>query len=282
MHILPRHTTGRRDVSRRTPRGAMALAGVLALAAAWAPSATLAQDTVTVATASSDLGTYLVGQDGRTLYYFTRDVTPGRSTCVGGCATLWPPLVVSDPSQLAAGDGVSGTLATFTRDDGTLQVTYRGRPLYYFQNDTAAGQTNGQGLNDIWFVALEDGSLPANPPALTLATASTDLGTFLTGKNGLTTYMFANDTAPGVSTCTGDCATKWPPVTVPAGNTVSAGDGVTGVLGLIPAADGSSQVTYDGHPLYYWQGDTDAGQTNGQGIGGVWFVADVSGDLPAS
>jgi predicted lipoprotein with Yx(FWY)xxD motif len=57
---------------------------------------------------------------------------------------------------------------------------------------------------------------------------------------------------------------------------------VTGVIGLISGTDGSTQVTYDGRPLYYWQGDTEAGQTTGQGVNDVWWVADVSGNLPAA
>ena len=263
--------------------GTLALAGVLALAAtAAAPVASFAQDgePVAVSTASDDLGTYLVGPEGLTLYYFTRDVTPGVSTCFGGCLEAWPPLLVGEGQQLAASDDVTGTLATLTRDDGTMQAAYRGRPLYYWQGDTEAGQTNGEAVGGVWFVAQEDGSMPANPPALTLETATTDLGTFLVGADGLTAYFFAADTAPGVSVCEGDCLVAWPPVTVPPGNTVAAGEGVTGVLGLITGTDGSTQVTYDGRPLYYWQGDTEAGQTTGHGVNDIWWVADVSGSLP--
>jgi predicted lipoprotein with Yx(FWY)xxD motif len=262
---------------------ALALAGALALSTTLIlPTVSLAQqsDTVTVGTASGDLGTYLVGPDGRTLYEFTRDVTPGVSTCTSGCLDAWPPLIVADGVSVAAGDGVTGTLGVITRDDGTMQATYRGRPLYYFGSDAAAGDTNGQGVNGVWFVAAVDGSLPPNPPALTLQTATTELGTFLTGRDGLTTYFFAADTTPGVSTCSGDCMTAWPPVTVPPGNTVASGDGVTGTVGLITGTDGSTQVSYDGHPLYYFGGDTTAGDTNGQGVNGVWFVADVLGTLP--
>ncbi|CAN5857714.1 hypothetical protein BH23CHL8_BH23CHL8_21860 [soil metagenome] len=134
----------------------------------------------------------------------------------------------------------------------------------------------------MWFVASEDGSMPANPPALTLETATTDLGTFITGRDGLTTYYFAVDTVPGVSACEGDCLVAWPPVTLPPGNTVAAGEGVTGVIGLTTATDGSAQVTYDGRPLYYWQGDTEAGQTTGHAVGDVWWVATVDGNLPAA
>jgi predicted lipoprotein with Yx(FWY)xxD motif len=262
--------------------GAFVLAGALALVAAAAPASALAQDdSVTVSTATDDLGTYLVGPSGMTLYYFTRDVTPGHSVCVGGCLQAWPPLLVGDGQELVAGEGTTGTLASFPRDDGTMQATYRGRPLYYWASDTEPGQTTGHGVNDVWFVAQEDGSMAANPPALTLQAATTDLGTFLTGRDGLTIYYFAADTTPGVSVCEGDCLAAWPPVTVPPGNDVAAGDGVTGVLGLITGTDGSTQVTYDGRPLYYWQGDTEAGQTTGNGVNDIWWVADVSGSLTA-
>ena len=264
------------------PLAALALAGALALAAtAIAPLATLAQDAdVTVSTATDDLGTYLVGPEGLTLYYFTRDVTPGQSVCFGGCLEAWPPLLVGEGQQLVAGDGVNGTMASFARDDGAMQATYRGRPLYYWQGDTAPGETNGQDVGNVWFVAAVDGSMPPNPPALTLETATSDLGTFLTGRDGLTIYYFAADTTPGVSVCEGDCLVAWPPVTVPPGNSVAAGEGAPGVLGLISGTDGSTQVTYDGRPLYYWQGDTEAGQTTGHGVNDIWWVADVSGSLP--
>jgi predicted lipoprotein with Yx(FWY)xxD motif len=252
-------------------------------AMAVAPAASFAQgDAITVSTASSDLGTYLVGPNGMTLYNLTRDVTPGVSTCTGGCRQAWPPLTVAQGQAVVGDASVTGTLGVITAPDGTLQAAYRGRPLYYWQNDKQAGDTTGEGVGNVWFVASVEGTQPPNPPALTLATATTDLGTFLTGQDSRTLYMFANDTTPGVSTCSGACLDNWPPATVPAGNTVAAGDGVTGVLGLIPQTDGSSQVAYDGHPLYYWHGDAQAGDTNGQGVNGVWWVADVSGNLPAS
>ena len=282
------------ELQRVAPRralGGLALAGLLALGVvAVSPLAALAQDEeqVVVSTASGgDLGTYLVGPDGRTLYYFLNDVTPAVSTCTGDCLTNWPPLLVEEGYTLVAGDGVTGTLASAAQADGSVLATYRGRPLYYFAGDTEAGQTNGQGKGDVWFVASEDGSVPSSAAAptdaaLTLAAATSDLGTFLTGMDGRTLYFFANDTAPGASTCADDCLTAWPPASVPTDGTAAAGEGATGVVGLIPAADGSMQVTYDGRPLYYFQGDTEAGQTNGQGIGDVWFVADVSGNLPAA
>ncbi len=92
----------------------------------------------------------------------------------------------------------------------------------------------------------------------------------LVGKDGLTTYYFAADSTPGASVREGECLVTWPPVTVPPGNTVAAGEGVVGVVGLITATDGSTQVTHDGRPLHYWQGDTEAGQSTGHGVNDFW------------
>lgn len=85
-----------------------------------------------------------------------------------------------------------------------------------------------------------------------------------------------------MSNCADDCLAAWPPVTVEEGGAVAAGEGVPGVIGVITATDGSPQVTYDGRPLYYFSGDQAAGETNGQGISDVWWVATVDGLLPGS
>jgi predicted lipoprotein with Yx(FWY)xxD motif len=96
------------------------------------------------------------------------------------------------------------------------------------------------------------------------------LGNFLVDDKGMTLYTFKND-ASGVSNCNGGCATAWPPLTAQAAPT--AGTGVMGTFALIKRSDGTMQVTYNGLPLYYFSGDKAAGDTNGQGVGGVWAVA---------
>jgi predicted lipoprotein with Yx(FWY)xxD motif len=85
------------------------------------------------------------------------------------------------------------------------------------------------------------------------------------GSNGMTVYTFTKDTAgSGISTCTGACLVKWPALTVPAGTTPTGGPGVTGQLGTITRSDtGDLQVTYNGLPLYFFQGDNAPGDTNG-------------------
>lgn len=98
---------------------------------------------VVMAQQMGTMGTLLVAaSNGHTLYTFDSD-SPGVSRCTGQCLTIWPALTVPAGQTPTAGPGVTGPLATITRDDGSLQVTYKGLPLYFFHNDSAAGQTRG-------------------------------------------------------------------------------------------------------------------------------------------
>jgi predicted lipoprotein with Yx(FWY)xxD motif len=115
--------------------------------------ASSAGETYDVSVATATVGKFLTGEDGKTLYVFKKDTTPGTSSCSGQCATNWPPFTVTASDTVKPGDGVTGTLASITRSDGTMQVTYNGAPLYYFAADKAAGDTNGQGVSGVWFVA---------------------------------------------------------------------------------------------------------------------------------
>ena len=109
---------------------------------------------------------------------------------------------------------------------------------------------------------------------------SAALGDYLTGENGLTLYVFKKD-SNDTSTCGTGCADNWPPFALEGSETVAGGAGVTGTFGTMTRADGKTQVTYDHHPLYYYKGDTKAGDTNGQGMNAVWFVAPVTGAVPS-
>jgi predicted lipoprotein with Yx(FWY)xxD motif len=82
------------------------------------------------------------GVNQRTVYTFSND-RPGVSNCSGACIAAWPALTVNAGQTPTAGPGVSGTLATITRADGSIQVTYNGLPLYFFHNDRSPGDTNG-------------------------------------------------------------------------------------------------------------------------------------------
>ena len=103
------------------------------------------------------LGAYVVGMDGKSLYIFTPD-TGSTSSCNDECAVNWPPLTADTAADVAAGEGVTGAVGTITRADGSLQITLGGKPLYYFKGDQADGDVNGQGLNDVWYLAAPDGT----------------------------------------------------------------------------------------------------------------------------
>ena len=124
-------------------------------------------------------------------------------------------------------------------------------------------------------------SSPAAPAAAssggTTLTAKTIGGKqVLVNSQGFTLYWFAPDTAT-TSKCTGSCATYWPPVKGPA----AGGAGVSGTLGTITRPDGTTQATYNGHPLYTYVGDKAPGQDKGNGLnisGGLWYDVPVSGN----
>lgn len=112
----------------------------------------VANDTTISVGDGGGLGPVLVGPAGMTLYTFMNDSPGGTaSSCTGSCAQAWPPLAVTDDPT--ASSDATGTLATISRDDGSTQVTYNGSPLYYFAGDEAPGDTKGEGVGGVWFVA---------------------------------------------------------------------------------------------------------------------------------
>jgi predicted lipoprotein with Yx(FWY)xxD motif len=96
------------------------------------------------------IGKYLTDDKGMTLYVFKKDA-PGKSACAGPCVEKWPLFSAENPSAPAG--TAAGDFAAITRDDGKKQATYKGLPLYYFFKDTKAGDTAGQGVNNVWYVA---------------------------------------------------------------------------------------------------------------------------------
>ena len=113
--------------------------------------------------------------------------------------------------------------------------------------------------------------------SLLLTTADSDLGEIVVDGEGMTVYMFDNDTQGGdASTCEGQCAANWPAVTTDSDDPTV--DGVTGEIGTISGVDGETQVTLNGWPLYYFAGDSAAGDVNGQGVNGVWWVLTPDGE----
>lgn len=110
-----------------------------------------------IAVADSGLGQIVTDPAGWTLYMFVPDEA-GVPTCVADCAGNWPPLLVEDGVELLAGEGIDpALLSTVAHPEGGTQLKLGNWPLYYFANDGAAGDTNGQGVGDVWFVIGADG-----------------------------------------------------------------------------------------------------------------------------
>lgn len=122
-------------------------------------------------------GPILVNHAGLTLYRYTPDGT-GKSVCNGGCATAWPPLTVPAGTTKVTGASAigSGSLGTITRSDGSLQVTYKGMPLYTYTGDMAPGQTNGQGAGGIWFYVPVTSSSTASGTSASTSTSTAASG----------------------------------------------------------------------------------------------------------
>jgi len=229
----------------------------------------------------SGIGKYLVTAEGRTLYYFALDVPAvggqaAVSNCADGCLPFWPIFHVDTPS--VSGGLNAADFGELVRADGARQTTFKGWPLYYFAGDHTAGDTNGDNLGgprptDLWFVIKD-------PFYSTLVlTKNGGPALYLADPTGRALYVFPNDTvgtstsAP-VSACTdAGCLGAWP--------VFAAGSGTlpTGVdpakLTSFTRADGVKQSAFDGHPLYYFAGDTAPGATSGRGIDG-FDIADPS------
>ncbi len=239
---------------------------------------------IAVSQADSPLGPIMVGEGGLTVYGFTND-QDGASVCNGTCAEAWPPVIVGPDWDVAPGLD-AGIFNTTTRDDGSLQLVAGKWPLYYYGGDVAAGDINGQGNGEVWFVVGLDGVLitddagagagegaaPAGPP---VSVGSTELGDALVDSDGLTLYGFLNDDA-GEPTCFEACADAWPPVLVPSATLPEGLD--PEIFSVVPFEDGF-MLKAGKWPLYRFAGDAAPGDINGQGSGDVWFVAAPDGGL---
>jgi len=197
-------------------------------------------------------------RDGFALYTFAKD-GKGVSNCAGTCLANWPPLLAG------ANDTASYPYSIIERSLGSTttarQWAYHGLPLYFFKNDTAAGQTTGKAIAN-WQLA--------RPIPVTRQNDATK-GEFLIGKgyllnsqgmadqskSGFSLYTFAKDTL-GQSNCGTACIGNWPPLYA-AADAQSAGD-----FSVITRSDNSKQWAYNGQPLYFYAGDSIAGDIKGQ------------------
>ncbi|MER3443371.1 MAG: hypothetical protein C4342_04620 [Armatimonadota bacterium] len=208
---------------------------------------------------SDRYGAYLVGAEGRTLYIFLKD-QPGpnpQSACTGACLQAWPP-VYWNSNTLPS--GFPGSFGIYNRPEGR-QLTYNGWPLYYYAADQAAGEYKGQGVGNAGYIA--------NLAPTAYFYDHPQYGKVLAGPHGLTLYRFDRDQR-GVSNCSGNCLTQWPPLLV--SHLPIGVKNLGGEWGTLTRDDGRIQVTYNGWPLYYYAADKNPGEAYGQGVGNVWWV----------
>ncbi|HWY89619.1 MAG TPA: hypothetical protein VNY31_03020 [Solirubrobacteraceae bacterium] len=174
--------------------------------------------------------------------------------------------VASTVALLVAGCG-SSTSSTSTGSAAKSTSTASNSPYGETQGNSAAASTTGST------------STPAGTGVLIVSKQSHHGTILAAGPKRLTVYLFEGDHG-STSACTGVCAQVWPPVTSAAAATAS-GAALTADLGTIKRADGTTQVTYKGHPLYFYAKDKDNGDAYGQGVksfGADWYVLKPSGN----
>jgi predicted lipoprotein with Yx(FWY)xxD motif len=246
---------------------------------------------------NAQVGAHLVDKDGRSLYFFSNDAN-GASNCTGGCLTNWPIFYPDSITTTFANELKASDFKTITTSTGAKQTTYKGWPLYYYAPGgvpESAGQTNGEGIGNIFFVAKNNYSIMIANNQLKGGDGVDYVGTYAPGSgltayftdsSGNTLYTFAKDsnlinkfTKPDFSNNTVFPIYETGHITVPSALDKS--------LFAIIDFNGRHQLTYKGWPLYYFGADNfERGSTKAitfpstQPPGAIWPVA-VKDVLPA-
>jgi predicted lipoprotein with Yx(FWY)xxD motif len=227
----------------------------------------------TLALVKTTTSRMLVTAKGMTLYQLTLD-KKNHSTCTGQCVKFWPPLVLPSGTRApSAVPGIHGTFGVASLVSGGKQLTLNGAPLYTFIKDKKLGDINGEGVLGTWWIVI-----PPSAPSHGSGTAASALVKtapllVLTNSKSMTLYLFTAD-KKNQSACTGPCSKFWPPLLLPSGTPApSAVRGIHGTFGVAKLANGGKQLTLNGSPLYTFAGDKKAGDINGEGIIGKWWIA---------
>ncbi|MCJ7468008.1 MAG: hypothetical protein MUO53_15110, partial [Maribacter sp.] len=241
---------------------------------------------------NATFGKIMTDADGKSLYFFSLD-TKDNSACLDGCLTVWP---VFYKASITVDAGLQASdFTTIDRPDGTKQTSYKGWPLYYFANDNAAGDTNGDKVNDVWYVAKPDYSLMYVQAQLVGHDGKNYLDNYTDGEGvsfylvdiaGKTLYSFKNDAKNTNNFTSPDFSNNsiWPIAEISI-------DKIPSILnptdfGTINVF-GKTQLTYKGWPLYYFGQDTARGDNKGISFPtpGVWPIVNAVSPLapaPAS
>ncbi|MGW2253836.1 SCO0930 family lipoprotein [Kitasatospora sp. NPDC001660] len=248
------------------------------------------------------LGMVVTDGQGFTLYRFDKDTAkPPMSNCNDGCAKTWPPVTKEGTT---AGSGIdAGAIGEVTRADGSKQLTLGGWPVYRYAQDTAAGDTKGQGVGGVWFAVAPDGKkaapaatgAPAYPSEMPTGAASTpqpaqpapggaqvsvttqsQLGSIVVDARGMTLYQYAKDPSwPMRSLCEGQCAMTWKPAPAVDPSQVKGVD--PKLIGKMKRTDGTWQLSINCKPVYTYTGDNAPGDANGNGKDNLWSAINPAG-----
>ncbi|MET8628205.1 SCO0930 family lipoprotein [Kitasatospora sp. NPDC004669] len=243
------------------------------------------------------LGMVVTDGQGFTLYRFDKDTAkPPMSNCNDGCAKTWPPVTKEGTT---AGSGIdAGAIGEVTRADGSKQLTLGGWPVYRYAQDTAAGDTKGQGVGGVWFAVAPDGKKAAAPApgasaypsemptsaapqpapggAQVSVTTQPQLGPIVVDAQGMTLYQYAKDPSwPMRSLCEGQCAMTWKPA--PAVDPTQVKGVNPKLIGKMQRPDGTWQLSVNCKPVYTYTGDKAPGDANGNGKDNLWSAINPAG-----
>lgn len=235
-------------------------------------------------TATTKFGNVLTDNNGLSLYFFSKDVPAATSNCNGTCVVTWPVFYKENPTigtGLAASD-----FSVITRADGSRQTAYKGWPLYYNVNDTKAGDTNGDAVNNVWAIAKADYTVMfANAQLVGLdnlqyndqSALGTVVSQYITDPNGRTLYLYTKDLSSQNTFTKPDFSndSNWPIYTV--STIVSIPTVLDKTQFTIITVSGRTQLVYKGHPMYFFgQDNALRGNTKGvafpQTSAAVWKV----------
>jgi len=211
-------------------------------------------------------------QDKTGFSLYTFDVDPiGESACTSAdCVTNWPPLLANDDSATTA------PLSIIAREDGEQQLALRGKPLYFFSGDSAAGQVNGEGVGGVWRTAVSEPTHYSNNDndgvflaasgevSVSVEQNSTSFVAETQNKLNFSLYTFDIDES-GVSNCNDGCLSNWPALLADE-NDVAVEPYSIIERQLGSAGETGRQWAYQGMPLYFFAGDSAAGDTAGAAI----------------
>ena len=233
------------------------------------------------------LGSILTDADGNTLYFFTKDAMPDSSLCAGGCVTNWPLFYFENPELEEGLD--ANDFSSIVHPEGGMQTAYKGWPLYYYKNDLNPGETNGEAVGSVWYIAKPDYSIMLLNNFLLGKDGVTynssyepgeEMVQFFVDEYGMTLYTWRNDTYDQNNFTKDDFSNNpaWPVYEEEIQSVPSTLD--TTLFGSIDVF-GHQQLTYKGWPLYYFGADSLKGNTMGVSVPnpGVWPVAVQSVEL---